>query len=100
MAKKRALILLLALSTLLVITLLVNSLYIFKSNPVKQKGLKGNAQKISGLADTTENIHLDLIFDNIHLQNPRELVGKIQYLWGPAGNQPIDASIYTSAYVP
>jgi len=105
MAKKRALILillLLALSTLLVITLLVTSLYIFKSNPVKQKGLKGNAQKISlaGLADTTENIHSGLIFNNINLQKPRELVGKIQYLWGPDRNQPIDASIYTSAYVP
>ena len=105
MAQKRAILLillLLALSTLLVITLLVTSLYLFKSNPVKQKGLKGNAQKISltGLADTTENIHLGLVFNNINLQDPGELVGKIQYLWGPYNHQPLDTSIYTSAYVP
>ena len=102
MAQKRAILLillLLALSTLLVITLLVTSLYLFKSNPVKQKG---NAQKISltGLADTTENIHLGLVFNNINLQDPGELVGKIQYLWGPYNHQPLDTSIYTSAYVP
>src|SRR5207248_11418109 len=98
MAKKRALILillLLALSNLLVMTLLVTSLYIFKSNPVKQKGLKGNAQKISlaGLADTTENNHSGLIFNNINPPTPRELVGKIRYLWGPDRSQPIDTSM-------
>lgn len=88
---------------LILLILLVADLSIIRIiNPVKYEGARGNANKgpLADLADTTENIHLDLLFNNIKLQNSQELVGKIQYLWGPYANQPINPSIYTSAYVP
>ena len=101
MMRKRMLTLLILLFLALSASLAIY-VYILKSNPIKNEGLKQSGQEIplAGLINTTENIHLGMIFNNINLQNPRVLIGKIQYLWGPDHDQSIDASIYTSAYVP
>jgi hypothetical protein len=44
-------------------SLLLTGVYIYKSGFVPAKQLKGNTQEASlvGLADTTDNIHLDLL---------------------------------------
>jgi hypothetical protein len=100
---KRKYTLLLVLFLIIIFIIVDVSVFIVIKTPHENKEAVTTTPTIdtlSKLADTSENIHLFLSFNNSRLQNPHVLVGKIQYLWGPNHNKPFNPSIYTSAYVP
>jgi Hypothetical glycosyl hydrolase family 15 len=100
--KLRNTLLLVLLVPIIVIIIGASVFVVIRGSHEKREAVKTipTLDPLSKLADTRENIHLFLSFNNARLQNPHMLVGKIQYLWGPNQNKPITASIYTSAYVP